>query len=125
MPDFDLAQPHKAEYHFSALPNIGKHCGVYLAFHDPQDKFHAHDGLGAAVEIELLNTEGGVVVSVAGNLGAFIWYGTGDLHGLYKMDESFFSPDTNAQYRLRITYTPDPRLEGFRGFIYLLCGGNL
>lgn len=126
MAEFDLARSHEAEYHFTALPNIGRKCGVHLAIRD-------HDGrwwgttrhLNGKLTLELLNSEGHKVVAAGGRLGDYIWWGFSDLHALYQMEKSFFTPDGKQEYRLRVSYEPDDRLAGYMGFVYVRSGGNM
>jgi hypothetical protein len=120
MPELDLGSPHELEYRLAGLTDIGRPCGVYLVIRD-------HDrGLGrdtkkfdGELRLELLDSRGLRVVDVSGRLGDFIWWGFDDRHGLYQSDRSFFIPDANEEYRLRLTYAPDPRLAGYKGFVYL------
>src|SRR5262245_31050282 len=126
MPTFDLGGPHEAEYRFSGLPDIGRDCGLYLAFHDPNDRWGRGTdsrGVGGHLRLELHDADGRAVVSVSGKLGEYIWFGQGDLHALYQMRKSFFRPDSGQEYRARIWYTPDPQLTGYKGFVYLRAGG--
>jgi len=48
-----------------------------------------------------------------------------DTYGLYDLDESFFEPRDGESYQIRIRYTPEPKLAGFRGFVYIRCGGSI
>jgi hypothetical protein len=125
MPELDLGSPHELEYRLADLTDIGRPCGVYLVIRD-------HDGgLGrdtkkfdGELRFELLDSRGLPVVDVSGRLGDFIWWGFDDWHGLYQMDRSFFTPDAEEEYRLRLAYAPDPRLAGYKGFVYLRSGGT-
>jgi hypothetical protein len=129
MPEFDLAQPFSAEYRVAGLTDIGRECGVYLAIHDSADHWLRSPTrqLRGNVRLELFDSGGRPVVQVEGELGTFIWMDRGDqpgLHGLYKMDESFFYPRSREEYVLRLSYLPDPKLIGYKGCAYLLCGGR-
>jgi len=125
MPEFDLAKPYQVEYRLAGLANIGRKCGVYLAIRDPDDRWGGDTrSLEGNVHIELVDSQGKVVVSVSGRLGDYIWCGFSDLHALYQMDRSFFKPDSKEEYRLRFAYEPDARLAGYKGFMYVWSGGT-
>ncbi len=126
MPEFDLANRHQAEYRLGGLANIGRTCGVHLAIRDHDDRWWWNETrlLNGKVQLDLLNSHGQAVVSVSGRLGDYIWWGFSDLHALYQMDKSFFSPDSAEEYRLRFSYEPDPRLAGYKGFVYVRSGGS-
>jgi hypothetical protein len=126
-PEFDLANEYQASFRFSGVPNIRKKCGVYLAIRDPKgywDEDERIKQLKATMQLELLDSRGATVLKVRGKLKDFIWYGSRDIHGLYRLKESFFSPETAEEYTLKIAYRPDPKLASFKGFGYLLCGGS-
>lgn len=38
------------------------------------------------------------------------------------MCQQFYEAD--EEYRLRLTYAPDPGLAGYKGFVYLSSGGS-
>jgi hypothetical protein len=127
MPEFDLGHPHRAEYRVAGLANIGRKCGVYLALHDPGGRWGWGDTKALAGEVQLELRDSGLrtLVNVRGKLGDYIWYGFRDTHALYQMDRSFFVPDSREEYTVRVSYSPDPRLAGYEGFVYLECGGHL
>ncbi len=125
MPELDLGSPHELEYRLAGLTNIGRSCGVYLGIRDHDSGLwrdtEKYDG---ELRLELLDSRGLPAVDVSGRLGDFIWWGSGDRHGLYQMDRSFFTPDADEEYRLRLTYAPDPRLARYKGFVFLSSGGT-
>jgi hypothetical protein len=125
MPEFDLGKPHRAEYRVGGLANIGRKCGVHLAIRDHNDRWWGDTrDVGGKVKLDLLDSQGRTVVSVTGRLGDYIWWGFSDLHVLYQMEKSFFNPNSDEEYSLRFEYEPDPRLEGYKGFVYVRSGGN-
>ena len=125
MPEFDLANPQQAEYRFGGLANIGRRCGVHLAIRDHDHRWWGETrGVGGKLQLDLLDSQGRIVVSVSGRLGDYVWWGFSDLHALYQMDKSFFSPDPGEEYRLRFSYEPDAKLAGYKGFVYVRSGGN-
>jgi hypothetical protein len=125
---FDLGGKYEASFRFSHVPSIGKKCGVYLAIRDPDDHWfydsHIKELQQGTVRLELLDSRGAIVVRTDGALKDYIWYGCRDLHGLYRLKESFFIPCKDEEYTLRIVYHPDPKLASYKGFGYLLCGGS-
>ena len=123
MPELDLGSPHELEYRLTDLTSIGRPCGVYLVIRDQRSVLRDTKKFDGALRLELLGSRGLPVVDVSGRLGDFIWWGSGNRHGLYQMDRSFFIPDADEEYRLRLTYAPDPRLAGYKGFVYLRSGG--
>jgi hypothetical protein len=125
MPGFDLGKPHRAEYRFGGLANIGPKCGVHLAIRDHTGRWWIETRhLNGSVHLELLNSHGQPVVNVSGRLGDYTWWGFSDLHVLYQRDKSFFKPDSKEEYCLRFSYEPDPALAGYKGFVYVRSGGN-
>ncbi|HEV7669380.1 MAG TPA: hypothetical protein VGS22_12720 [Thermoanaerobaculia bacterium] len=111
MPELDLSSPHESEYRLTDLPYIGRPCGVYLAIRDHDDGlWRDTKKFDGKLRLELLDSRSQPVVDVSGRLGDFIWSESDDLHALYQRDRSFFTPDPDEEYRLRLTYTPDPRL---------------
>jgi hypothetical protein len=128
MPEFDLGEAHQAEYHVAGLTNIGQDCGVYLAFHDPNDKrFFGGEwrNLEGKLRLELLDSRGSIVVATSGRLADYTWYeelgASHHLVALYQLDKSYFRPNRRDEYLLRISYVPEPRLKGYKGFAYLRC----
>ncbi|MGD9644797.1 MAG: hypothetical protein AB7U73_03735 [Pirellulales bacterium] len=129
--DFDLGAPFEADYHLERLPNPSKHMGVYLSIADPTHELEADDQrekLIAAVQFEVTDEQGQLVCQVDQPLAKMIWAapeGGADCYGLYQLDRSFFDARSEGKYRLRIRYTPDPKLIGFRGFVHIRCGGSI
>lgn len=123
MPEFDLTQPFQAEYKVSGLTNLGRKCGVYLAFDDPELNLAKPIGQEKerppTLSLMLTDSRGRTVVDAKGNLHEFIWSSAGSRIMLYQMERSFFHPNINEEYTLRIAYTPDPAFAGYRGFVLL------
>jgi hypothetical protein len=124
MPKFDLGSPHEATYELSDLANIREECGVYLAIENLASTIDEKQVEGY-LKWELVDSKGEIVMKAEGRLGDFIWSDGAPLHKLYKLEESFFTPDRSATYQLRITYLPDPQLDGAKGFAYLRSGGSI
>jgi hypothetical protein len=125
MPEFDLGKPHRAEYRLAGLANIGRNCGVHLAIRDHDRRWWGETRqLEGQLRMEMVNSRGQSVVNVSGRLGDYRWWGFSDLHSLYQIDKSFFIPDSEEEYRLRIFYAPDERLAGYTGFVYVRSGGS-
>ena len=80
------------------------------------------EDFGGQLRIEMSDSKDRPVVAANGRLGEYIWMGTRDLHGLYQMEGSRFTPDAREEYRLRFSYEPDPRLAGYKGFILIQYG---
>ena len=125
MPELDLASPQQLEYHLADLTDIGRPCGVYLVIRDHNDALRRDtEKFDGNLRFELLDSQNRPVVDVSGRLGDFIWWGSDDRHGLYQHERSFFAPDADEEYRLRVSYEPDPRLAGYKGFVYVQSGGT-
>ncbi len=139
-PEFDVASKHKTKYELSNLPDIGKVCGVYLAIHDPSDTLVYKDlrelaekrwgdewtqrvtrQVAGRLTLQIKGSEGSSV-KVSGSLGSYDWAREGDLHLLYDLEESFFTPVPGETYKLKVSYTPDRRLSGWTLFVYLRSG---
>lgn len=133
MPEFDLAEPHQAEYRLAGLTDIGRKCGVHLAIRNPEGRlwWEGAGGQelradGGELRLELLDATGLAIVSVHGTLGDYTWSGYAHLQAvsLYQSDKSFFMPDSKEEYRLRVSYSPDRKLAGCKGFVYVRCGAT-
>jgi len=124
MPEFDLGKSHQAEYRLANMSDIAKPCGIYLAI-VPRDRKIVNNTkeFDGFLQFDLVNSKGVSVTSVSGRLGDY-WWAQGGNCELYQLDKSFFSPVPAEKYLLRITYSPDSKLEGMRGFVYLRCGGS-
>ena len=122
MPEFNLSEPFQAEYHLASLTDIGT-CGIYLAIRDRHWSSETKL-LGGRLQLELLDSQGRIVVHVSGRMGEFIWSTSDQQAALYQLDKSFFTPDAREEYRLRASYTPEPSLAGYKGFVYLRSGGS-
>lgn len=123
MPEFDLAEAHEAEYQVSQLRDIGYDCKVFLAIDASTRVGEYQDDVDGYLDLELRDSQDNVVMSVQGRLGDFIWACGGD-YKLYQLDKSSFSPDPREDYTLRISYSPDARLNGLKGAVLLRSGGG-
>jgi hypothetical protein len=113
MPRFDLGKPFQQEYHIARLTPLRDRCGAELAICDPEDKWWSLNEikeLKGQLVLELSDSQGKVVLNVKGPLGTFVWNTQAGMHSLYKSPDSFFTPDIDEHYLLRLSYTPDPRL---------------
>ena len=127
MPEFDLGKAHQAEYRLGGLTNLGVRCGVHLAIRDPEYRWWGTRDTGeldGKLRLDLLDSKGEVVVRVTDRLGDYTWTGLGGVMWLYKMNRfpkegSFFRPEIDEEYRIRLAYEPDPRLAGYKGFAYV------
>ena len=124
MPEFDLTKPFQAEYRIANMPDIGRECGVYLAFHDSDHKYWDGPGSGR-IEIELVDSRRTSIIKVAGGTEHFIWYGFQDIHAAYQLHRSFFAPNVDEEYTVRVSWEPGTLAAPFKGFIYLECGGSI
>ncbi len=126
--EFDLGREYEASFRFSHVPNIGKACGVYLAIRDSDGYWlfdrHIKQLQQGTMQLELLDSRGAMIAQTGGKLKDCNWYSCRDFHGLYRQQESFFTPRTDEEYTLRIAYHPDPKLASYKGFGHLLCGGS-
>ena len=87
--------------------------------------FCGPEALGGELGLDLLGSQEELVLSVKGTLGQYIWGEWDNLSWLYDRQRSFFVPDIREEYRLRVSYVPDPHLEGRRGFVCIESGGHM
>jgi hypothetical protein len=128
MPAFDMGGPHRAEYRVSQLPDIGRDCTLYLAIDDPGGRFLFQDSevsrLRGVLRLEVMNAQG-VIHRAEGPLWDWTWNHRADepRHRLYQ-SHAFLElpPRAGQEYTLRISYSGDELLAGFRGYCYLECG---
>lgn len=128
---FDLSNAYDAAYTMAQLPEIGTKAGVYLCIHDPSHKWRTDKSraqLNAAVKIDVIDEKGQSVCHIKQPLAKMIWAepeGGQDTYGLYLLDDSFFVPQPKEKYRIKASYSPDPKLDGCEGFIWVRCGGSI
>ena len=124
MPEFDMARQFEAEYQLAGLSDIGCEAVLYLGIHDaPEDEFHLPSGNGK-VRLELVDSRGRARVNVSGRLDWYTCMVTTHLLALYMLPGSRFTPEPKEEYRLHLSYSPDPNLAGYKGFAYIQCGGR-
>lgn len=127
-PEFDLSNEFSESYSLEKLPNIQKDVGIYLAIRDPDKKFDndpERKQLNARFEFDLIDESGNMVAQLRHSLADMIWTWEGADYGLYDLDQSFFNARPSARYRLRVRYSPDPALNGLKGFVHIRCGGSI
>jgi hypothetical protein len=140
MPEFDLGRAKAGEYRLVGLPDVGCWCDVYLAIRSPDKVLFAPlledtlAPLNAAVRLEVIDSTGRNLATQEGKLSTFIitqHYPTFALlyqckdsgkgyEGLYG-STSAFRAMTSESYVIRLSYTPDLKLRGYRGFVYVDC----
>src|SRR5262245_38662892 len=87
LPELDLGSPLESEYRLAKLPYIGRPCGIYLGIRDPDGGlWRDTEKFDGELRLELLDSRSAPVVDVSGRLGDFVWWGSGDRHGLYQGD---------------------------------------
>jgi hypothetical protein len=120
MPYFSMNDSFNCEYQVFRLPNIGYKCGIFLAV----DGFDSHtisyikpEGF---LELEILDSNCKTIAYANGELKSFIWcrYNK-EVIALYQPGKTFFAPNSEINYRLRINYRPHSNLLGKRAFVYL------
>jgi hypothetical protein len=128
---FDLANPFEATYRIEKLPKLKPHVGVYVCVADPDRKWEdyaARKRLKTTIELDVTDGQGATVCHVRRPIGEMIWSdpeGGPNTYGLYDLDESFFVPSDGERYQIRIRYIPEPGLAGFKGFVFIRCGGSI
>lgn len=129
--DLDLSDRVEALYRVEQLPEIGRMAGVYLCVDDPGRKFWTDESrakLSAILEIDVVDEDGNSVCHFSQPLAKMYWAfpeGGRDTYGLYSSEESSFVSRSNEGYRIRVRYSPDPQLDGFKGFLWIRCGGSI
>lgn len=127
----DLSRGYTASYTLAKVPDIGEEVVLYLCVADPHHALRddmARQRLTAEIQLDVEDEHGTLVCHVDKPLAKMYWaYPTGgaDCYGLYSLPESVFFSRKDAQYRLRVRYSPDPQLSGFRGFVYIRCQGSI
>lgn len=125
MPKFDLGQPFEAKYHATGLKRVGWDCALYLATEPIPDRVWADiDRLGGHLSLDLIDSRGAPLVNVGGKLGEFGWTADFEHVEFAKFPACRFEPDPNEQYVIRVSYSPDPRLKGLKGYVYIRSGGR-
>lgn len=125
MPKFDLGKDFKGEYKVTGMANVGEgilYMGMRYAPFEIWTKDREFEGW---LDLEMVDKHGNALVNVSGKLGDYVWFGTGNLNALYQYPQSGFRPNINEEYRIRISYRPDPRLAGLKGFVYIEVGGRI
>jgi len=129
--EIDLANPFEATYRIENLPKLESPVGVYLCIADPDRKLGndaAREHLKATIELDVTDGKGATVCHVSHPFAEMVWAdpeGGPDSYGLYNLDESFFVPSDGERYQIRLHYTPEPGLAGFKGFVFIRCGGSI
>jgi hypothetical protein len=130
-PTFNLRDKYETEFKMKDLPDIGNDVIVYLCVADPEHRYRsdsAREGLTASIQFDISDEHGKSICHVAKPLAKMYWAnpeGGADCYGLYSLPESVFMSQKATQYRLHVRYSPDPKLVGFRGFVYIRCGGTI
>jgi len=128
---FDLSKGYIDSYTLEKVPVIGKDVVLYLCVADPRHALRddlARQRLKAEVQFDVVDEHGKSECHVDKPLAKMYWAdpeGGADCYGLYSLPESVFVSRKGAQYKLRVRYSPDPQLSGFRGFVYIRCGGSI
>jgi hypothetical protein len=128
---FDLSKSYTASYTLEKVPDIGKDVYLYLCVADPRHTLRAdvtRQRLKAKIHFDVADEHGNSVCHVDKPLAKMYWAdpeGGADCYGLYSLPESVFVSRKGAQYRLHIRYSPDPQISGFRGFVFIRCGGSI
>lgn len=126
MPEFDLGKPFEGEYKVAGLARLHRRCGVYLATRDARFDRSAK---GGNLRLEVTDSTGQSLVAVSGDLHSYICWSQysrdSEIHGFYRLEDSFFFPNPHETYRIKVSYAPCPSLVQYKGFVHLRCGGKL
>ena len=129
-PHFMLAETYEAEFHIRHLPDIGAPV-VYLCIDDPDHRLPSDEArklLTAKIRFDVTDEGGTTVCQVDQPLAKMVWAepeGGANSYGLYLIPDSYLNSQKQGQYKLHVSYTPDPRLASFQGFVYIRCGGSI
>jgi hypothetical protein len=119
-PEFDLGAAQESQYRVAGLKGYSDHCIVHLTINPPEgvtvEETKQFDGF---LQLELVDSKGESVAKASGRLGDFTWANRKDLY----QSGSSFTPDPKETYVLHLSYSPDQRLQGWRGFAYIEVGG--
>jgi hypothetical protein len=127
-PQFDLGEEHVASYRVGGLYEVGPRFYFYLAIEDPEGHWFGRDAeikqLTGSLQLQVLDGAGNILGESNGPLSDHVWGYWHGAHRLYNRQAPvplYFSPKRGEEYTLRISYTADPRLAGFKGYGYLQC----
>lgn len=126
----DLTEPFEATYEIADLSEPRHRVGVYFCIVDPERALKSDDvrkGLQGMIDIEVTDGTGHAVCHVKRSPADMIWAdpeGGANTYGLYSLEESFFEARSGERYRIHVRYSPDPKLSGFEGFVFIRSGGS-
>jgi len=126
---FDLAKGYTASYTLEKVPDIGKCLEVYLCVVDSRRTLRDEStrrSLQAEIQFDVFDEHGRLVCHVKKPIAQMDWadpQGGTDCYGLYSLGQSQFFSRKDMKYTLHVRYSPDPQLSGFRGFVFVRCGG--
>jgi hypothetical protein len=126
----DLSRAHDVSYNVEHLPEIGKSAVVYFCIVDDSRTLQSDEArrqLKATCDIDIVDGKGQSVCHVVRSLAQMYWAdpeGGRNTYGLYTMD-SVFEYGGDEEYRIRVRYSSDAKLQGFQGFVYIRCGGHI
>ncbi len=129
MDEFDLGEPRDAEYHIRNLTDIGRQAWLFLAVRCSNDlgvPSYSFGHADATLHLELLDSRGATLVNEEGNLAEFrvmSTYGK-DWVGLWHEPPTSFVPDDSKEYVVRLSYRPGQYTKGYKGYVYIECGGR-
>jgi hypothetical protein len=128
---FDLSNESELSYSVENLADIGKTPSIYFCVEDPNRKLRAsvtRSNLRSSIEIDVIDEKGASVCHVKDLLSNLVWTGPEggkDTYCLYSPEGSQLELNGHKGYRIQVRYSSDPQLQGFKGFIYIRCGGSI
>ena len=127
MDEFDMSERFDAEYRFGSMTNIERAAYLYLGVHDEfgpaADCFKGDQN--TTLCLELADSKGVTLLKAEGPLADFICASSLNWSRYYQLNHVRFAPDEDVEYVVRISYSPGNTSKGFRGYVYVECGGHI
>lgn len=139
MPGFDLGNPYEEVYTVSNLTPLRSRSGglgVYLGLNDDvffedYEPLLVSKKLNGTFQILIKDLNGKLIHQVDGAMSDCRWMHTRtvksvqtgsreEIYLLYQpLKKNSFAPTKSETYQIFLSYSPDPRLKGIKGFVYL------
>lgn len=128
MPEFDLSKPHQAEYKVAALPRIGERIyRIYLVIPDENQTLdNERIGCESMISVQLSDSLKNTLFTVGGHLQSLDRSTRMDREGaqFFQIANTHGNLNSREKYTFTVSYTPDPKLAGYQGYVYFRVGAT-